>query len=114
MVEVEGVNAGLLTAAARTGIVARWLDAGGFQFHIGEQLYGRRDTQSFGGGLSDRRLDLAARQFQIQLLQLLFLERMKASPFGAERFERLFADERPRRGARRRSSDCWDRRHERA
>ncbi len=43
-----------------------------FQFHIGEQFESGRDAEIARGGVSDRRLDLAAHRSQIQLLQFLF------------------------------------------
>ena len=72
VVAVESIDAGLRLQTRGLEAAFYRTAVTGLQFHIGQQLERGEDAEIARGGISDRRLDLSAHRFQVQLLQFLF------------------------------------------
>ena len=71
MVKVEGVNAGLRLQARAFETAFNGAVVAGLQFQVGKPFQRGGHAEVLSGGLSDRRLQLAAHRRQVQLIQFL-------------------------------------------
>ena len=112
MVKVKGVDAGLRLQARAFEAAFDGAAVARFQFHIGEPFQRGGHAEILGGGLRDRRLQLAAHRRQIQLMQFLF-EGASSDSFPDSRMKASYASSDNgsvtssfNRGSRRRSGGC--------
>ena len=71
MVKVKGINGGLRLQTRAFETAFNGTAVAGLQFHIGEPFQRGGHAEVSGGGLRDRRLQLAAHRGQAQLVQFL-------------------------------------------